>query len=64
VYRIFRNTISVSIIIAAAVFLNGCMLFKVVAHLGPAEKVAKGENLKAPWIRLSISLEGPHELYA
>jgi len=46
--RIFRNTVAVSIIIAAVVFLNGCILFKIVAHQGPTEKVEKVENLKIP----------------
>jgi len=46
--RIFRNALAVSIIIAAVVFLNGCIIFKFVAHLGPTEKVEKVENLKIP----------------
>ena len=46
--RIFRNTVAVSVIIAAVVFLNGCMLFKILAHQGPTEKVKKVENLKIP----------------
>ena len=46
--RIFRNTVAVSAIIAAVVFLNGCMLFKIVEHQGPTEKVEKVENLKIP----------------
>jgi acetyl esterase len=46
--RIFKNTVAVSIIIAAVVFLNGCILFKIVGHQGPTEKVEKVENLKIP----------------
>ena len=46
--RIVRNTVAVSIIIAAVVFLNGCILFRTVAIIGQAEKVAKVENLKIP----------------
>ena len=46
--RIFRNTVAVSIIIAAVVFLNGCIIFKIVANQGPTEKVEKVENLKIP----------------
>jgi acetyl esterase len=46
--RIFRNTVAVSIIIAAVVFLNGCKLFKIASHLGPTEKIEKVENLNIP----------------
>ena len=46
--RIFKNTVAVSAIIAAVVFLNGCTLLKIVAHQGPTEKVEKVENLKIP----------------
>jgi acetyl esterase len=46
--RIFKNTVAVSAIIAAVVFLNGCTLLKIVAHQGPTEKVKKVENLKIP----------------
>lgn len=46
--RILKNTVAVSAIIAAVVFLNGCTLFKIVAHQGATEKVKKVENLKIP----------------